>query len=89
MQRAHRISWYLHNRSPIPKDLYVLHDCDNPLCVNPNHLSLGTHGQNIIDAVTRGLHKAPKITEYIGLSVHDVDFLVTPDLGIVASGGYR
>ena len=49
---AHRASWEIH-RGPIPDGLMVLHSCDNKLCVNPAHLSLGTHRQNTIEAMER------------------------------------
>jgi transposase-like protein len=39
---------------PIPEGLWILHHCDNPPCVNPNHLYAGTSAENIRDAVVRG-----------------------------------
>jgi hypothetical protein len=51
--RAHRMMWELVN-GPIANGLFVLHKCDNPLCVRPEHLYLGTALDNTWDMLTRG-----------------------------------
>lgn len=50
---AHRSAWRL-MRGPVPGGLFVLHRCDNPICVNPCHLFLGTQGDNLGDMHQKG-----------------------------------
>lgn len=50
----HRFSYLIHKGDP--KGSLILHSCDNRLCVNPEHLSLGTYTDNNRDAVSKGRH---------------------------------
>lgn len=52
--RAHRAAWTMHHGRPIPAGHVVRHTCDEPLCVNPAHLLLGTPDLNRQDRVERG-----------------------------------
>ena len=56
---THRLSWIIHF-GQIPKNQCVLHKCDNPACVNPSHLFLGTQIDNVNDMMQKGRHADQK-----------------------------
>lgn len=53
---AHQVSYEAYN-GLIPKGQVVRHTCDNPLCINPDHLILGTQADNVADREARGRRK--------------------------------
>jgi HNH endonuclease len=65
---AHRVSYEI-SYGPIPEGLCVLHECDNPPCINPEHLFLGTRPENTIDCVKKGRHAYAKLTEEAVLAI--------------------
>lgn len=71
---AHRVSWVWHFGRRIPAGLVIMHTCDVPRCVRPAHLRLGTQGDNVRDASTKGhLHVArPKKRQLSAAAMRDI-----------------
>lgn len=82
---AHRISWQLHN-GEIPAGLWVLHHCDNPPCVRPDHLFLGTAQDNVDDSIrkgrrtTRGAARVAATSRFAGMSQVEADAALVREL---------
>lgn len=58
---AHRIAWEFKN-GVIPNEMDVLHACDNPPCINTNHLFLGTHQDNMADMMAKNRQRKGEAT---------------------------
>lgn len=69
--KANRAAWVAHN-SEIPEGLSVLHHCDNPLCVNPAHLFLGTEKDNRQDQIGKGRFTLRKFEEQQIQRMHEM-----------------
>lgn len=69
IKRTHRVSYQLF-RGPIPEGLHICHRCDNPPCVNPLHLFLGTQKENMQDAARKGRMSTPR-RKYISVPKSD------------------
>jgi hypothetical protein len=79
-KRAHRVSYEIH-KGQIPTGSEVCHCCDNRACVNPDHLFLGTHADNVADMIKKGRHargsgkRSAKLTEADVLNI-----IASPDV---------
>lgn len=101
-QLAHRLSW-IRERGPIPDGLCVLHKCDNPPCVNVDHLYLGTKADNAKDRSARRRYRddrgerhpsaklaAPQVLEIRArIAGGEKPAVIAPDYGVTPQMIYR
>lgn len=71
---SHRFAWVV-THGEIPSGMFVCHRCDVPACVNPAHLFLGTHKQNMTDMVARGRNQRGARHALAKLTTSDVDLI--------------
>lgn len=71
-QRSHRVAWRLWHGKALPAEASVLHHCDRPICVRPDHIYAGTASDNMRDRSRRGRHPTRAILasrrSYVGAS---------------------
>lgn len=72
--KAHRVSFMI-NVSDIPERMHICHKCDNRICVNPDHLFLGTHHDNVKDCKMKGRMVNP-VGEHHGQSKLKTDQVI-------------
>lgn len=85
---AHRLSWTIHHGAE-PGELDVLHRCDNPPCVNPTHLFLGTDTDNMRDMTAKGRNRPQSLVGTANPSAKLTEALVLQIRHRVATGELR
>lgn len=81
---AHRVSWFIF-KGNIKNNLFVLHKCDNPSCVNPEHLFLGTQKDNIEDMHRKGRNQKLYNATHASDENHQVSILTNEDVRFIRS----
>lgn len=77
-----RIARYIETlrRGTLPNGIVVRHICDNPLCINPDHLKIGTHADNMQDKLERGRMPLGEEHPFSKLKTHDIKIIRNSDI---------
>lgn len=97
VQSAHRISLQWHLKRELTDDEFACHKCDNPACVRPSHLFVGSHSENMIDAFGKGRIAIPRGHKFqhgerphnARLGMEEASLLVSDVLSNEKRGGLR
>ena len=76
VKKLMHIVWEAYNAEPMPKNMDLCHTCDNPACINPEHLVPGTHAENMAQCAARGRKTH---TSLYSLSEDDYDAIFHDD----------
>lgn len=90
--KAHRVAWELVNGRKLVPEEHLMHSCDNPPCVNPAHLLVGTPADNMADMVSkgrscRGEKRSQKLTELDVVSIRELAGSGVPHVEIASRFG--
>lgn len=84
-EKAHRVSWEIFNQQKIPKGFVICHRCDNPQCVNPFHLFLGTQKDNIYDMHSKNRSEKLRKATHASDETHQVSKLTNDEVRFIRS----
>lgn len=85
---AHRMAWEAANGSPIPSGMLVCHHCDVRSCIEPSHLFLGSHQDNMTDMVAKKRHAFGDKVSSAKLTTADVLAIREMDASIAVIGAH-
>lgn len=86
---AHKVSYVLH-KGDVPKGLVVMHSCDNPACINPEHLQLGSVKDNVHDCIQKKrFHSITGFVRRIIIGFNDNEMLAFTDVYALKKAGFH